>query len=339
MISVVSSLFILAILVVIPIIGVEVFEWQSTFAIYIPYAAGGIFLLGMLYRMFRWAKSYVPFRVPTTCGQQKSLPWIKHDQLENPSGTIAVMGRMFLEIFLFRSLFRNQRFELEEGRKRLRFDGTRLLWLAGMVFHWSLLIIIIRHSRLFMEWDPGLNVVDVIRDFDALPQVVFSVLYITNVLIIAAVTFLFFRRVVQPQMRYISLLSDYFALLLIASVAVSGIIMRWFFNDDAFLVNVKVLAMSVLRFDPVTLAPGDLGLAFYVHITLFCALLIYFPFSKMVHLGGVFLSPTRNQANTNRAKRHVNPWDYQVKMHPYEEYEDEFRAHMKESGLPLDKES
>ncbi len=57
-----------------------------------------------------------------------------------------------------------------------------------------------------------------------------------------------------------------------------------------------------------------------------------------MHAGGVFLSPTRNMANTNRMERYVNPWNYPVKVHSYAEYEDDFREKMKEAGIPVDKE-
>jgi hypothetical protein len=57
-----------------------------------------------------------------------------------------------------------------------------------------------------------------------------------------------------------------------------------------------------------------------------------------MHMGGVFLSPTRNMANDSRMKRHINPWNAPVKVHTYEEYEDEYRDKMKAMGLPLDKE-
>ena len=66
-------------------------------------------------------------------------------------------------------------------------------------------------------------------------------------------------------------------------------------------------------------------------------LLAYFPFSKLAHMAGVFLSPTRNLANTNREIRHVNPWDYPVKVHTYEEYEDELRDKMKTAGIPVER--
>jgi hypothetical protein len=43
-------------------------------------------------------------------------------------------------------------------------------------------------------------------------------------------------------------------------------------------------------------------------------------------------------ANDNRVSRHINPWNYPVKVHTYSEYEDEFREKMKEVGLPVEKE-
>jgi nitrate reductase gamma subunit len=33
----------------------------------------------------------------------------------------------------------------------------------------------------------------------------------------------------------------------------------------------------------------------------------------------------------------VNPWNYPVKVHTYEEYEDDFREKMIEAGLPVEK--
>lgn len=330
--SILVAFFGVAVLILLAAIGVWVLDWHYAFAVGIPYAAFAIFILGFLYRIFKWGRSAVPFRIPATSGQQKSLPWIKADNLENPPNTRSVIGRIFLEVFLFRSLFRNDRFELESAQRRLRFTGNRYLWLGGLVFHWSLLIILIRHSRLFTEPIP--SVVAVIRDVDGILQNLIPVLYITDILIMVALTYLFLRRVVYPQMRYISFLSDYFAVLLIVGVALSGILMRWVYRVD--LVNVKELAMSVLRLDPVV--PDGIGLAFYIHLTLVCALIAYFPFSKLVHMGGIFFSPTRNLANTNRMQRHVNPWDYPVKVHTYEEYEDEFRETMKNVGLPLEKE-
>jgi nitrate reductase gamma subunit len=84
--------------------------------------------------------------------------------------------------------------------------------------------------------------------------------------------------------------------------------------------------------------PEGIGSIFYVHLFLVSVLLVYLPFSKIMHFAGVFLSPTRNMANVNRMERYVNPWNYPVKVHTYEEYEDEFREKMKEAGIPVEKE-
>ena len=64
---------------------------------------------------------------------------------------------------------------------------------------------------------------------------------------------------------------------------------------------------------------------------------MYFPFCKLVHMGGVFLSPTRNLANNNRMKRHMNPWNYPVKVHTYDEWETEFHDKIAAAGLPLER--
>jgi nitrate reductase gamma subunit len=101
---------------------------------------------------------------------------------------------------------------------------------------------------------------------------------------------------------------------------------------------VKVLAMSLVGFNPDPAILGKIGSIFFIHLFLLCVLLAYFPFSKLVHMGGVFMSPTRNLANNSRMKRHINPWNYPVHVHTYAEYEDDFREKMKKAGLPVEKE-
>jgi hypothetical protein len=95
----------------------------------------------------------------------------------------------------------------------------------------------------------------------------------------------------------------------------------------------KELTMGLVTFRPTI--PDGVGTVFYIHLFFVSILLAYFPFSKLMHLGGVFLSPTRNLTTDTRAKRHINPWNYPVPVHTYEEYEDEFRDKMVEAGLPV----
>ena len=67
----------------------------------VPYAAALVFLAGLVLRVLGWARSPVPFRIPTTCGQQKSLDWIRQSRVENPSSTAGVVARMALEVRRF----------------------------------------------------------------------------------------------------------------------------------------------------------------------------------------------------------------------------------------------
>ncbi len=329
--NILFSLFALLVIIVLAIIGVEVANLYFIFGVIIPYAAIATFLIGIIFQVINWAKSPVPFRIPTVAGQQKSLPWIKNSKLESPHSTLGVIGRMILEVFLFRSLFRNTKAELKNG-PTLVYGSSKYLWLGALAFHWSLLIIFLRHFRYFTEPIPVF--VPFLQNLDGFFQIGVPIIYLTNVVIVVALSFLFLRRIVDPKLKYFSLASDYFPLFLLISIAITGILMRYFTKVD--IVSVKELAMGLFSFQPVI--PEGIGIMFFIHLFLVCVLLIYFPFSKLLHMPGVFLSPTRNLANNSRMKRHKNPWDYPVRIHTYEEYEDEYRDKMKAAGIPLDKE-
>lgn len=325
------SLIAVLILVALAVVGGGVAGLRTFFAVIVPYAAIAAFLVGLSYRVIRWSLSPVPFRIPTTCGQQKSLPWIKSARLESPHTRLGVIARMALEILLFRSLFRNTRVELRDG-PRLVYGEEKWLWLGALAFHWCFLIVFLRHLRFFMEPVPGF--VLAIQNMDGFFQVGTPVIYATGVIILAALVYLLVRRLADPQVRHISLAADYFALYLLLGLVISGLLMRYFSKVD--IVAIKQLGIGLVTLSPVT--PETVGSLFFVHLLLLSVLLAYFPFSKLVHMPGVFLSPTRNLANNNRMKRHVNPWDYPVKVHTYQEWEEEFRDKIVAAGLPLDKE-
>ncbi|MFC1524682.1 sulfate reduction electron transfer complex DsrMKJOP subunit DsrM [Thermodesulfobacteriota bacterium] len=305
---------------------------QSLFGILLPYAAFLIFVVGFANRVLNWGKSPVPYRIPTTCGQEQSLDWVKQNKIDNPSTMGGVIMRMALEILLFRSLFRNTKAEIHDGPK-LVYGSSKYLWLFGLLFHYSFLMIVIRHMRLFTNPVPGF--IKALEYGDGIFQVGVPVLYQTDIIFILAVTFLFVRRVVLPPIRYISLANDYFPLFLIFGIGVTGILMRYFIRVD--IVNVKQLLMGLVTFHPSI--PGEIGSMFFIHIFLVSTLLAYFPYSKLMHLGGIFFSPTRNLANNSRMVHHNNPWnDPNIKPHSYAGYEDDFREFMVNAGLPVEKE-
>lgn len=326
------SIFTFIILLAIAFLGAYVEGLHYLFGVVLPYIAFAVFIIGIIVRIIKWAQSPVPFRITTTCGQQKSLDFIKQNKIDNPFTGLQTFIRMFFEIVLFRSLFRNTKAGIKENK--LTYGADKWLWLFSIAFHYSFLIIVLRHFRFFTE--PVPSFVPFIQEIDGFFQIGLPIIYLTTIGITVGLLFLLARRLFDTQVRYISLASDYLPLFIILTIAVTGILMRHFTKVD--LTPVKQLTLSILSFQPVL--PADVNPLFYIHLFFVCTLLIYFPMSKLVHMPGIFLSPTRNLANNNRAKRHINPWnsDFKMHYHTYEEYEDEFREVMKDVGLPLEKE-
>ncbi len=311
--------------------GVERLGLWWLFGAVVPYAAAAIFLVGVVAKVLGWARSPVPFPIATTCGQQKSLPWIKQAKIENPSTRTGVVIRMALEILAFRSLFRNTRTELRDGK--LSYPSNKWLWAMGLAFHYSFLVIVIRHLRFFTEPIP--KFVLAVTSLDGLLQVGLPGVFVTTAVFLGAVTFLFLRRMLTPQLRYMSLLNDYFPLFLLLGIGLSGAWLRHISKID--VPAVKSMAMGLLHLSPH--AAKEIGPVFYGHLFLVSTLLAYFPFSKLMHMAGVFMSPTRNLRANSREFLHVNPWNHPVPLHTYAEYEDEFRERMRDAGLPLEKEA
>lgn len=324
------------------VVGLVAISWlmsiipgmETVLGVVVPYVAIATFIVGFCYRVIQWAKSPVPFRIPTTCGQQNSLPWIKHDKLEAPATTSQVVARMFLEIFVFRSLWRNTKAEVHDGPK-LTYESSKWLWLFGILFHYSFLVIVLRHMRLFLDPIPGL--IKALEFGDGILQVGAPTIYLTDVTIVLGLLLLFGRRLVNSNVRYISLVNDYFPLFLILGIALTGILMRFFIRTDVDIMAIKRLAVGLVTFHP-QLPSTNIASIFYIHLFLVSTLLVYFPFSKLMHMGGVFLSPTRNLANNSRMVRHINPWNPEIKPHSYAGYEDEFREFMVDAGIPVEKE-
>jgi nitrate reductase gamma subunit len=244
-----------------------------------------------------------------------------------------VVARMALEILTFRSLFRNTKSEIHDGPK-LTYESSKWLWLFALIFHYSFLIIVIRHMRLFLNPVPEL--LGLLDWADSMFEIGTPSMYMTTAGLILGCVLLFSRRLYNSQVRYISLMNDYFPLVLIFAIAVTGGLMRHFLRGGIDIVAIKELAVGLVTFHPVI--NTDIGAIFYIHLFLVSTLLVYFPFSKLMHLGGVFLSPTRNMKNNTREVRHINPWNPDIKVHAYASYEDDFREFMVEANIPVEKE-
>ncbi|MDJ0856952.1 MAG: sulfate reduction electron transfer complex DsrMKJOP subunit DsrM [Desulfobacterales bacterium] len=325
--------FAVCILALIAWIGSDVFGLQLLFGVILPYVAVVVFFVGFVMRMLNWARSTVPFRIPTTAGQAKTMDWLPQNKIDNPFTTAGVVARMFLEVVTFRSLFRNTKLKVNPDG-RIAYDLEVFLWLGALAFHYTFLVVLLRHARFFL--DPLPIPFEILETIDTFVQIGQPTISLSSFVLLAAVLYLFIRRLYIANVRYISLATDYFPLFLIIGIVLSGILMRYFFKVD--VATAKEITYGLTTFQLPALAKfKEVGAIFYIHMFFVSVLLAYFPWSKLMHLGGIFLSPTRNLPNNSRAVRHVNPWNAPVHVHTYEEYEDDFREKMIEAGLPVDK--
>ena len=272
-------------------------------AVVVSYVSVGVFVAGLCYRIALWAKSSVPFCIPVTCGQAASSPWIGHGRLDNPDTSLGAALRTAMEVLFFRSLLREHRPETRNGV--IVYINDRRLWLISIAFHYALLVVILRHLSLI--FDPVPQALIWLGRFDDF-SVFGTRLSLSSLLLLVALCALFFRRMWNARVRFISLFTDHFALLLLFAVGVSGELVHDFCQKD--IEAIKHFAHSLSAFHPTMNAA--IPALFLVHRVLVGALLIYFPFSKLMHFGGIVANPAYNLANNSRARMHINPWNVPV---------------------------
>ena len=201
---------------------------EPLFGVILPYGAAVAFLGGITWRVLSWARSPVPFNITTTCGQQHSLPWIRSSRLDNPHTRWGVTGRLMLETLLFRSLLRNVKHEWVGGEgdaPRLVYKASPGLWIGALVFHYSLLVVFLRHARFFL--DPAPRWLNGIEGMDAFFRVGSVAFFLSGLTLVLAALFLLLRRLLTPWLRYLSLPADFFPLYLLLGIALTGGLMRY----------------------------------------------------------------------------------------------------------------
>ena len=192
-----------------------------------------------------------------------------------PTTRGGVVMRLTREAVLFESLFK----------------ANKWIWLFGWIFHAALLVVLLRHLRYFTQ--PVWEWVALIQPFG---------LY-AGFAMVAGLLGLWARRLMVPRIRYISAPSDHLMLVLLIGIAVSGLLMKYVSRTD--IVSVKSFFLGLMTFNWQPLLPDSILL---VHLSLVLALMIVFPFSKLLHAPGLFFSPTRNQVDNPRERRHLANW-------------------------------
>lgn len=192
-----------------------------------------------------------------------------------------VFMRMVREVVFFESLFK----------------GNKWTWVGGYLFHITFALVLIRHLRYFTSPTPELIVL------------IGPIGVLAGVGLVVSAGYLYVRRLAVDRVSYISSGADYFALVLIGGIALTGLAMKFAVRTD--VAQVKEFCLGIVTFSPANM-PSDP--VFILHYLLVLTLGAYFPFSKLMHAGGIFFSPTRHQVDDPRERRHVNPWADQVRV-------------------------
>ena len=200
---------------------------------------------------------------------------LKIPTMPAPTTQTGVVLRMAREVVFFESLFKSNKW----------------IWLFGWLFHVSMALVLLRHLRYFTE--PVWAVISIIQPIG---------LY-AGFGMLAGLLALWARRIVVPRVRYISGPSDHLMLILLLAIVISGFFMQYVERVDILAVKAFMLGLMSFNIQPMPDSP-----ILMLHLGLVAALMIIFPFSKLLHAPGVFFSPTRNQVDNARDKRHLAPW-------------------------------
>ncbi len=231
------------------------------------YLTLGVFVVGTLRRMMRYASTPAPLKIPTTPA---------------PTTRTGVVFRLGREVVFFESLFK----------------ASKWTWLFGWLFHAGLFFVLLAHLRYFTE--PVWWWVAILAPFS--PYFGFMMLI--------GLAGLLARRFLVDRVRYISAPSDYLMLVFLMAIAGSGLLMRFELHAD--IVQVKQFALGLLAFE---FAGLSFNPVLILHLLLVAVLMFIFPFSKLLHAPGLFFSPSRNQVDNPRERRHIARWAKSLESH------------------------
>ncbi|MEQ1592771.1 MAG: respiratory nitrate reductase subunit gamma [Thiobacillaceae bacterium] len=224
------------------------------------YTATLLLVVGLAYKIFDYSRTPAPLVIPTTPA---------------PTTQVGVIYRMAKEVVVFESLFK----------------ANKWIWVFGWLFHFGLLLVLLRHLRYFTQ--PVWVWVDVLQPFGKY----------ASFMMVIGLAGLLARRFLVDRVRYISTPSDYLMLVLILAIGMSGMMMTFVQHTD--IIALKQFFMGLMYFDLQALPMDPILL---IHLSLIALLMVIFPVSKLLHAPGLFFSPTRNQVDNPRERRHIAAW-------------------------------
>ena len=222
----------------------------------LPYVAVLVFLGGMIWRVVTWKKLASPpmtlFPAPATEADNKL--------------------NVAKEVLFFKSLF----------------HGDRVLWCFAWIFHVLLALIFLGHFRVITGMiDATLETMGMSKE--GILAMSGGAGGAAGIVILFAVVLLLARRAMLPRVREVTGVPDVLALLLIGAIIITGNIMR--FGSEHFdLALTREYFAALATFSDVTAMEALKNGTFLVHMCLALILIMLIPFSKILHLGGIFFT-------------------------------------------------
>jgi nitrate reductase gamma subunit len=180
------------------------------------YAATAILAVGVARKIYIYARTPQPLKIPTTPA---------------PTTRLGVVLRMLREVTVFESLFKSNKWT----------------WIFGWVFHFALLLAFIRHLRYVLTPD------SILWPLVSLEIVQTAGKY-AGYAMLFGLAGLLARRFVVDRVRYISAPSDYLMLLLLLAIAGSGLMMTFVSHTDIVALKAFVLGLLVFDWQPLPLS-------------------------------------------------------------------------------------
>lgn len=222
----------------------------------LPYITVTVFTLGILYRLGRWAGARIVHNITLA-------PF--------PQNNSQVVGIFATEVIFFRSLFKSD----------------FALWVGAWVMHIALFSVIGGH--LMGIYTLGKQFV-YIGMSEGLSEAMSSLLGTTfGIVVFFALLYLLFRRMSIQKVKEVTVTSDYLILILLLSIVTAGDIMRLVPSLSMEYAPAKEYVTYLVMLQPIPATAEVLhNVIFVIHLLLVQLLLIIFPFSKLMHILGMF---------------------------------------------------
>lgn len=224
-------------------------------AIWGTYLALAVFIIGMGWRVWEWA------RTPKSAVRLGMFP--------KPATKTGRFFKMLKDVFV--------------APQSAQIEPT--MWAFAMLFHVAALAAFVGHLRIVQEYPvlPALLGEAGMNSFAAWAG------GIAGTLMMVAVLFWIARRTFGPY-KNLSVPEDYLLLGILLMVIIMGNHMR-FFGEGVHAGDYRAWFQSLLAFKPMVpakIAESNVGWSLGTHMLFVDLLLIYFPFSKLVHVIGSF---------------------------------------------------